>query len=244
MIKIFRNIRHRLVRKSRFSKYLVYAVGEIILVVIGILIALQINNWNQDRKDRVVENQLLKNLRSSLLSDIDNQINPLLTQLESDLKNISDIKLFLKNRDAYHDSMNTRFNTLMYSKNFAYEVTSYKALENEGLQLIKNPKLKSRILKLYNMSYPDIQFVISNFMNNLLSFFRPNMRELFWFMDDNRNKGYMPVDYELLKNNRDFKNNLMVCTENCTNLHAITNNVKAEVESLITLIDEELGNRY
>jgi len=50
MIKFFRNIRKRLVAESKFSKYLLYAIGEIILVVIGILIALQINNWNENRK--------------------------------------------------------------------------------------------------------------------------------------------------------------------------------------------------
>ena len=49
MIKFFRSIRQRLVVENRFSKYLLYAIGEIVLVVIGILIALQINNWNQQR---------------------------------------------------------------------------------------------------------------------------------------------------------------------------------------------------
>ena len=49
MIKFFRKIRQKLLTQNKFSKYLLYAVGEIVLVVIGILIALQINNWNQDR---------------------------------------------------------------------------------------------------------------------------------------------------------------------------------------------------
>jgi hypothetical protein len=49
MIKFFRKIRQRLVAESKFSKYLLYAIGEIILVVIGILFALQINNWNSER---------------------------------------------------------------------------------------------------------------------------------------------------------------------------------------------------
>lgn len=50
MIKFFRHIRQNLLNKNRFSKYLLYAIGEIVLVVIGILIALQINNWNEERK--------------------------------------------------------------------------------------------------------------------------------------------------------------------------------------------------
>mgnify|MGYP001591841413 CR=1 FL=1 len=51
MIKFFRRIRQGLLSENKFSKYLLYAIGEIILVVIGILIALQINNWNEKRKN-------------------------------------------------------------------------------------------------------------------------------------------------------------------------------------------------
>ncbi len=57
MIKFFRQIRQRLLRDNKFSKYLLYAVGEILLVVIGILIALQVNNWNEVRLER--ENEIL-----------------------------------------------------------------------------------------------------------------------------------------------------------------------------------------
>lgn len=49
MIKFFRKIRQKLLTENKFSKYLIYAIGEIILVVIGILIALQLNNWNTDK---------------------------------------------------------------------------------------------------------------------------------------------------------------------------------------------------
>ncbi|MCB0770394.1 MAG: hypothetical protein KDC00_08315 [Flavobacteriales bacterium] len=51
MIKFFRSIRQRMIKENRVSKYLLYAIGEIVLVVIGILIALQINNWNENRKN-------------------------------------------------------------------------------------------------------------------------------------------------------------------------------------------------
>ena len=53
MIKFFRKIRQKLLSENKFSKYLIYAIGEIILVVIGILIAVSINNANTYRKDRI-----------------------------------------------------------------------------------------------------------------------------------------------------------------------------------------------
>ena len=64
MIKFFRRIRQRLLSENKFSKYLIYAIGEIILVVIGILIALSINNWNENLKNRNIETTALMNLRA------------------------------------------------------------------------------------------------------------------------------------------------------------------------------------
>ena len=68
MIKFFRKIRQRLLTENKFSKYLLYAIGEIVLVVIGILIALQINNWNAEKKIEKEEIGILSNLLESLLS--------------------------------------------------------------------------------------------------------------------------------------------------------------------------------
>ena len=70
MIKFFRNIRKKLVSENEFSKYMIYAIGEIILVVIGILIALQINNYSEQKKERNKENILLTNLSNDVALDI------------------------------------------------------------------------------------------------------------------------------------------------------------------------------
>jgi hypothetical protein len=66
MIKLFRNIRKNLLAEGKTTKYLKYAIGEIILVVIGILIALSINNWNENRNKSNLETQY----RSRLLEDL------------------------------------------------------------------------------------------------------------------------------------------------------------------------------
>jgi len=66
MIKFFRHIRQKHLAESRFGKYLLYAIGEIILVVIGILIALQINNWNENRKASIEEKAILERLLENL----------------------------------------------------------------------------------------------------------------------------------------------------------------------------------
>ncbi|MFD2587537.1 DUF6090 family protein [Croceitalea marina] len=72
MIKFFRRIRQKLLEENRFSKYLVYGIGEIILVVIGILIALKIDGWNQDKKDRKLEQQYYCRLLEDVNQDLIN----------------------------------------------------------------------------------------------------------------------------------------------------------------------------
>jgi len=69
MINFFRKIRYDLMDKNKTGKYFKYAIGEIILVVIGILIALSINNWNEKRKDRIIENDYLKRIHLELQKD-------------------------------------------------------------------------------------------------------------------------------------------------------------------------------
>ena len=72
MIKFFRKIRKHLLAENKFSKYLIYAIGEIILVVIGILIALQINNWNNDNIERELELNMLSEILTNLEKDVFN----------------------------------------------------------------------------------------------------------------------------------------------------------------------------
>lgn len=71
MFKFFRKIRQRLLIENRFSKYLLYAIGEIILVVIGILIALQVNNWNEERIEQARISEYARSLKQDLLGDIE-----------------------------------------------------------------------------------------------------------------------------------------------------------------------------
>lgn len=70
MFKFFRRIRQNLLSENKFSKYLLYAIGEILLVVVGILLALQINNWNENSKNQELQIKYLRGLISDLEYDI------------------------------------------------------------------------------------------------------------------------------------------------------------------------------
>lgn len=81
MIKFFRKIRQNMIKENRVSKYMLYAIGEIILVVIGILIALQINNWNENNKSKALEKQMMSNLNSEFINNL-NKIQESIIQYE------------------------------------------------------------------------------------------------------------------------------------------------------------------
>jgi hypothetical protein len=151
MIKFFRKIRQGLLSENKFSKYLVYAIGEIVLVVIGILIALQINNWNEYRKDRITEKEYLESLESELkrnLEEAENQININNQQLNNGqfiLKNIngdtiqSDSKsLALAIQQVYYS----------YPINFTHDVWD-ELIATGNIGLIQNKSLKEKIAKFY-----------------------------------------------------------------------------------------------
>jgi hypothetical protein len=72
MISLFRKIRQKLLSQNQVTRYLAYAVGEIALVMVGILLALQVNNWNEQRKIRIAEQSILQNLRTELVLNIKN----------------------------------------------------------------------------------------------------------------------------------------------------------------------------
>ncbi|MGB3607632.1 MAG: DUF6090 family protein [Psychroserpens sp.] len=92
MIKVFRKIRQNIIRENRASKYLLYAIGEIILVVIGILIALQINTWNENRKAKQLEANFFGNV---------------LLDLEKDQQKLKYYQNFYTKRIEYLDTMLT-----------------------------------------------------------------------------------------------------------------------------------------
>ena len=98
MIKFFRRIRQKLLSENKFSKYLLYALGEIILVVIGILIALSINNWNEDRKNDLREIRLVKNIVEDLSLDLDH-FNQSSNELEDQLQVVDRIIAKILNSD-------------------------------------------------------------------------------------------------------------------------------------------------
>ena len=106
MIKFFRKIRQDLLRDNKTGDYLKYAVGEIVLVVIGILIALSINNWNESRKNDLEQALLVKNIIEDLRLDFIH-INKSLEQVSNQMNLIDDLisKIFDEKKKINYNSI-------------------------------------------------------------------------------------------------------------------------------------------
>ena len=108
MIKFFRNIRKKLADDNKPLKYMRYAVGEIVLVVIGILIALQINNWNEDQKEREIEVKVLKEIAENLEANI-LRLQSMMARCNEDNQSADIIISVIDNNLPYSDSLNMHF---------------------------------------------------------------------------------------------------------------------------------------
>ena len=108
MIKFFRKIRQNLLMENKTGKYLKYAIGEIMLVVIGILIALQINNWNDTRKLQKQEIQILNELKSDLLKT-KKEIESTVPRHKRIIKSTHWLLAAIRDKKSYSDSIYLTF---------------------------------------------------------------------------------------------------------------------------------------
>lgn len=171
MIKFFRKIRQTLVTESKFSKYLLYAIGEIILVVIGIFLAIQLNNLNENRKERNREESFLLRLKDDINADITDLSREdslaALRQSRSEkglelfynAKTVQDIiyadSLFRitwtninVNRKTYDEILNTNGIYILRNKELRNDLTDYYTLIETFQQFIREMNSDSQKLRL------------------------------------------------------------------------------------------------
>jgi Family of unknown function (DUF6090) len=166
MIKFFRNIRQKLLTENKFSKYLLYAIGEIVLVVIGILIALQINNWNETRKDQHELTSILQNITTDMRADLIN----IKDNLEYAKEENKRIKTFLNNKDYSGFTRDSLQKSLqVYSYSFTWRMSGFDNLKNSGItEYGEYEKVVKRIKNYYEQWIPLIKSFEDNFEQSVI----------------------------------------------------------------------------
>ena len=148
MIKFFRKIRQNLLMENKTSKYFKYAIGEIILVVIGILIALQINNWNQDRLQHQNELKFLEGIQSEFKLNKAYLENTKKLNLEA-LKTGKSLMALMNKDMEVLKRINTDSLIFQIFEYGGFEISEnaiIEVMQVGQLQNLKNEKIKSLIL--------------------------------------------------------------------------------------------------
>ena len=154
MIKFFRKIRYNLMEQNKTGKYLKYAIGEIALVVIGILIALSINNWNEITKNRTEEVRLLEKVSTDLISDI-NQLKKHIsdaTQRQTKVDSIFTILYKDSNTDPIK-FLNLNFDAISIENHFEVNSSTFDESQAAGsIKFIQNDSLREDIFNYYRIT--------------------------------------------------------------------------------------------
>jgi hypothetical protein len=149
VLKFFRKIRHRLLGKGKFRKYLLYAGGEIILVVIGILIALQINNWSERRKERIAERDFYCKLLEDFELDRQN-IGRLYKESNYKIETAKKLLLELPQKNKSKEYLIDTYIQALRTNVFAPSRVAILDITSSGnLKLIKRDSLKQNLIRYY-----------------------------------------------------------------------------------------------
>lgn len=153
MIKFFRNIRKSLLNEGKTSKYLKYAIGEIVLVVIGILIALQINNWNERRMDRILEKKFLVRFDEEITTNIGSISNSI--ALNKNRKQRAEFLMkTIDSPQLAENSASYFIRSIEHAGYTFYPVISdntFQEIKSSGkLSLIRNEKIRSALQQYYS----------------------------------------------------------------------------------------------
>lgn len=207
MLPFFRRIRYHLIINIKSYKYLKYAIGEIVLVVIGILIALQINNWNTQRKLKVKEIKALQSVKQSLEKDSAYRQRSVISNNKAK-KSINYIINHMEKDLPYEDSLKYHFSNITLDMGLEYDFSSYESLKAVGFSLISNDSLRSDIISYYSYA----EYWGSNGPDRYSNLLERNSEKIFikhfdqlWGMRPDKQGEMIPLDYELLKKDTDFR---------------------------------------
>lgn len=246
MFTFFRRIRKSLLSSGAAHKYLLYAIGEIALVVIGILIAIQINNWNEWRKDRDKEKKVLIELKKSLERNCDEMKKDAIRREEWNRS--SDIIISVLQGDSnYSDSLNIHFQDARKpGTNLSLSSAGYEGLKNAGFDIIRQDVLRNGIIELFEVS----QKILLEEMEYFESF-QPDRQkyidQTFMYEDDKFNAQHpfavpiKPHDFNSLKKDINFLSIIKSVKVQRNVIGTILIQNLNESQRILQLVKDELG---
>ncbi|PTM09613.1 MAG: hypothetical protein DA407_05450 [Bacteroidetes bacterium] len=223
--------------QNKTGKYFKYAIGEIVLVVIGILIALQINNWNEARKSKAFEQEMLKQIQTNLISDkttlseiIKNNTNAILSSKKV---------LNLDQSEIDADSLKYWLGDIIQFDRFQPLTNAYEVLKSKGLDQITNKELRFLLGTYYDDKANHIAKAVDDinytFVNDWLPILKKNVIEL-------KFKKYVILqNYSIFTNPGEPRNIIILNVDNFAGSNQYINEGITIIDKIILIIGKELN---
>ena len=244
MIPFFRKIRKKMADDNRPLKYARYAIGEIVLVVIGILIALQINNWNEENKKRKEVNEYLTNLlREFKINHEDLKTNIAYHKFVS-IKTTELSDLISPNPKEISSN---KLDTLMFAVMFYPEFTALTALmTSDKLELVNDYELKNDIAN-WKLNYEeyryDLKISYDQYLNHTYKFVSKNYQiKNIKTSRIEPDKSLFPVDARTILSNPVFENQMKLRSLNAAFIYREALKIFELQENLIKSVELKLHN--
>lgn len=239
-MKFFKKTRQLLLKDSKIRKYLTYAVGEIVLVVVGILIALQIDGWKAQQEVNQHEYNILQNLHRDLSATKE--------ELESDVKankisksNLEIALNHLNKNTVYTSAMDTLFPAIANWESPLPTFATYEIFKTEGIRIIKNKKIKEGVIKFHEST---LGFIINDYDKAEWALFEnitmPFIMENLSYSLQNETIGLKPNNYAELSKKPKFRNILTITMAMRGKGLAFYNTSLNELDELLQLIENEI----
>jgi hypothetical protein len=233
-------MRENLLQEGKMANYLKYAIGEIVLVVIGILIALQINNWNQDRIDRKNEIKLLKEIKNDLditIADLENTILDVQQRIDSTIV----ILEYVDAQIPFEDKMLSAYDYMNGTKWLYPRTIAFENLKSTGINQITNDSIKIKLAEIFGQKLNRIKDIEGR-MLELLWNQNQELKNVSIYTEINHS-GYTllkPEHFESFKENKSLINSIIGFNNRRNLALFIYKNYRESVFELKRLIEEEL----
>ena len=255
MIRLFRKIRQQLLSEDRYSMYFLYASGEVLLVVLGILIALQIDNWNEDRKLRSLTHSYLENIKDDLIADS--------TYLE-DLQEGGNYwgTRMEANYSYYHQEQWTIHQIVDSCLNTGFQFFSYIPIDHTFQDMLTSGKssLLSEELRMRLSRLQQDQELLVIITENIVNDMKINVHEVekYWILEEShyfrdfiapfrqsagrRSSSYLEPGENQLREGLKYHHNIFTWSYKIIGyIQSMGQDIQEQSSEIIRIIDRELG---
>lgn len=196
MLHILRHIRRSFFIPGKVRTYLAYALGEIVLIVVGILIAVQIGDWNEQKREDAFELKLLGEINAAHQRNIE-EIQKSIRMVTEAQESCQVLLDYLASDKDYHESLDEHFSKSLFYYTYVSDNSAFETAKFSGLYVLKNDQLRNQLSNIYEARMEWIDTVERRNHDYFYTQVTPIVTDLF---QENIHMGTMkPLDFQALK---------------------------------------------